>query len=86
MSLLLEKGNVTDWNLPQIIGAPATLARLSAWTIHQARQVLPVNGTRWIPRPLWSVIHQEVLKQCDGLDGVSRALVVQSCRLTTFRR
>lgn len=77
---------MSDWNLPQIIGAPATLARLSAWTIHQARQVLPVNGTRWIPRPLWSVIHQEVLKQCDGLDGVSRVLIVEPGRLTTVCR
>jgi feruloyl esterase len=56
----------------QIVGSPANpLSRLAAWGIHQTRQLLPVNGTRWIPTALWPVIHAEVLKQCDDLDGVS---------------
>ncbi|GHJ85204.1 hypothetical protein NliqN6_1606 [Naganishia liquefaciens] len=54
-----------------VVGSPANpVARLASWNIHMGRQVLPVNGSRWIPEELWPVIHAEVLKQCDGLDGV----------------
>lgn len=66
----------------QVIGSPANpVARLSAWNIYQGRQVLPVNGSRWIPAATWSVIHQEVLKQCDGIDGVSTACQDYACRI-----
>lgn len=78
-------------SVPQVIGSPANpVARLSAWNIYQGRQVLPVNGTRWIPAPLWSVIHDEVMKQCDGIDGVSlnsfehiAQLIAKTCSLLT---
>jgi hypothetical protein len=60
-----------------VIGTPANpIARLAAWNIYQGRQVLPVNGTRWISPATWSVIHNEVMKQCDGIDGVSSELLL----------
>ncbi|KAI5451864.1 hypothetical protein NCC49_001166 [Naganishia albida] len=68
-----------------VIGSPANpVARLSAWNIYQGRQVLPVNGTRWIPAPLWSVIHDEVMKQCDGIDGLVDG-VINDPRQCNFR-
>lgn len=47
------------------------MARLQPWSIHQGLNVQPVNSSQWITAGLWSVIHQEALKQCDELDGVS---------------
>jgi hypothetical protein len=30
----------------------------------------PVNCTKWISADTWTLIHKEILRQCDALDGV----------------
>ena len=54
-----------------IAGAPAVaFNNLTSWSSH----FYPITGTNtsatFIPMPLWSVVHDDVLKQCDGLDGL----------------
>ncbi|KII91121.1 hypothetical protein PLICRDRAFT_680308 [Plicaturopsis crispa FD-325 SS-3] len=59
-----------------VVGSPANwLSHLQPWSIHQNLNVLPVNSSQWIPNSLWPVIHDEVLKQCDAIDGVEDGLV-----------
>ncbi|KAJ9120083.1 hypothetical protein QFC22_002981 [Naganishia vaughanmartiniae] len=54
-----------------VIGSPAnSFGRLMPWELHQSLVMQPVNSTRWIPPTTWTAIHEEVLKQCDGVDGV----------------
>lgn len=54
-----------------VVGSPANrMSRLQPWSIRQYNLVAPVNASSWISSATWSVIHDEVLRQCDGLDGV----------------
>jgi feruloyl esterase len=53
-----------------VAGAPAiAFNNLSAWSGH----FLPITGTasdpQFVPTQLWPVIHQDILNQCDALDG-----------------
>ena len=47
------------------------MAHLQPWSIHVNLEIMPVNSSRFIPAETWvNVIHAEVLKQCDAIDGV----------------
>jgi hypothetical protein len=37
--------------------------------------VMPVNGSTWLDAVHWSLVHQEVMNQCDALDGVVDGLL-----------
>ncbi|KAI5478768.1 feruloyl esterase-like protein [Pseudohyphozyma bogoriensis] len=68
-----------------VIGSPANrMAGLIPWEVRQDLAITPVNSTRWIPVDLWTVIHVEALKQCDGVDGVLDG-VIDDPRACTFR-
>ena len=34
------------------------------------QKVLPVNGSTWFSNATWTLVNQEVLRQCDALDGL----------------
>ncbi|EDU47564.1 Tannase domain containing protein [Pyrenophora tritici-repentis] len=54
-----------------IAGAPAVaFNNLTSWSGHFYPITGPSNSSTFIPLPLWSVIHDDVMKQCDGLDGL----------------
>jgi feruloyl esterase len=58
----------------QVIGSPANpMSRLLPWELHTTYLTRPVGSPQWISSDLWAVIHEEVLKQCDAIDGVSTA-------------
>ncbi|EIN07982.1 feruloyl esterase-like protein [Punctularia strigosozonata HHB-11173 SS5] len=60
-----------------VIGSPANwMSHLQSFSIHINLNVLPVNGSHWIPPALWKgPIHDEVLRQCDMIDGVADGII-----------
>ncbi|KAH8100926.1 feruloyl esterase-like protein [Cristinia sonorae] len=60
-----------------VIGSPAnSLDHILASVAHSALLTLPVNSSRFIDEDIWTnVIHPEVLKQCDALDGVADGIL-----------
>lgn len=40
-----------------------------------AAHVQPVNGSTWLDADHWSLVHDEVLRQCDALDGVTDGII-----------
>ncbi|EJU06366.1 feruloyl esterase-like protein [Dacryopinax primogenitus] len=59
-----------------VVGSPANwISHLQAWSIHFNLLVSPQNSTSWISAATWALIHQEVLNQCDALDGVIDGLL-----------
>ncbi|KZT62776.1 tannase and feruloyl esterase [Calocera cornea HHB12733] len=59
-----------------VVGSPANwISHLQAWSVHVNLLVSPQNGPSWISAATWALVHQEVLNQCDGLDGVVDGLL-----------
>ncbi|KAK4052359.1 hypothetical protein OIV83_002161 [Microbotryomycetes sp. JL201] len=59
-----------------LAGAPASpLSRMLPWELRQNLLFKPVGSPQWISKELWKSIHDEVLKQCDELDGVKDGVV-----------
>ncbi|KII92403.1 hypothetical protein PLICRDRAFT_133973 [Plicaturopsis crispa FD-325 SS-3] len=68
-----------------VVGAPANwMSHLLPWEIKARLNVEPVNSSRWITASQWSAIHDEVLKQCDAVDGVSDG-IISNPRQCNFR-
>lgn len=62
-------------------GAPAwDWSRLNGWTYYVNAIVNNPNSTGYITPPAWTPIHQEVLAQCDGLDGVEDGIITHPGR------
>ena len=57
----------------QVIGSPPnSWTHLTAALAHVSVTLNPPTSANWIPANTWTdVIHPEVLRQCDELDGVS---------------
>ncbi|KAJ7062995.1 tannase and feruloyl esterase [Mycena belliarum] len=61
-----------------LAGAPATdFNHLLHWTGMLARHVGGLNGPPIISPEMWKAIAQEVLNQCDGLDGVRDGIITE---------
>ncbi|CAK3783001.1 feruloyl esterase B-2 [Lecanosticta acicola] len=59
-----------------VAGAPAlAFNNLSSWSGH----FLPITGSntseRFVPPSKWAIVHQDVLRQCDELDGVEDGIL-----------
>jgi feruloyl esterase len=53
-----------------VIGAPAlAFNNLSSFSGSFYVKTGPVNSSTFVPLNLWPTIHEDILKQCDGLDG-----------------
>jgi feruloyl esterase len=68
-----------------VAGAPAlAFANLTSWS----GSFYPIFGDRnsstFVPIPLWTTIHEEILRQCDGLDGVADG-ILEDPTLCQFR-
>ncbi|KAL1650748.1 Feruloyl esterase [Diplodia intermedia] len=59
-----------------VAGAPAnSFVNLTSWSGH-FYTIFGGNDTeRYVPTPLWTKIHEDVLDQCDGLDGVVDGII-----------
>ncbi|KAM0790723.1 hypothetical protein ACM66B_004578 [Microbotryomycetes sp. NB124-2] len=59
-----------------LAGAPASpLSRMLPWELRQNLLFKPIGSPQWISKALWQSIHEEVLKQCDEIDGVKDGVV-----------
>ncbi|TFK53657.1 feruloyl esterase-like protein [Heliocybe sulcata] len=60
-----------------VVGSPANwMSHLQPWSIHIDLNVLPAGSPQWISPELWTgIIHDEVLRQCDNLDGVVDGII-----------
>ncbi|KAH9948618.1 feruloyl esterase-like protein [Amylocystis lapponica] len=60
-----------------IVGSPANWqTHLEDWGIRTNLNVYPYDGPSFINESLWvNLIHQEVLRQCDALDGLADGVV-----------
>ncbi|KAH6975752.1 Tannase/feruloyl esterase [Ilyonectria destructans] len=53
-----------------VAGAPAiSYNNLTSWSGHFYPLTGSSTSSRFVPRDMWSVIHQDILDQCDALDG-----------------
>lgn len=54
---------------------------MQAWGLHTGNLVQPKTAAQWISSDTWAgLIHNEVLRQCDGLDGVSAlTMLMEEC-------
>lgn len=60
-----------------IVGSPGyDDVRQSASALWANQKVLPVNGSTWFSNDTWVMVHNEVLKQCDEIDGVRSFLTI----------
>ncbi|KAH7333045.1 Tannase/feruloyl esterase [Rhexocercosporidium sp. MPI-PUGE-AT-0058] len=54
-----------------VAGAPAfSFNNLTSWSCHFLPLLGPVGSPTFIPFDMWPTIHEDMLKQCDGLDGL----------------
>ncbi|EPT05616.1 hypothetical protein FOMPIDRAFT_1027212 [Fomitopsis schrenkii] len=69
-----------------VVGSPANwLTHLQDWSAHISLDVLPAGGPRFINASTWiDVIHPEVLRQCDALDGLADG-IINDPRVCVFR-
>ena len=59
-----------------VAGAPALqFNNLSSWSGNFYKLTGDVNSTSFIPFPLWDVIHADILRQCDGIDGAVDGII-----------
>lgn len=56
------------------------MTHLPAWDIRVALEQFPNSKPSYIPSAMWSVVHAEVLRQCDALDGVADGLISDPSR------
>jgi feruloyl esterase len=54
-----------------VAGSPAlAFTNLTSWSASFYPIFGDRNSSTYVPVPLWTTVHQEILRQCDGLDGV----------------
>ncbi|KAL5603981.1 hypothetical protein FOVSG1_006731 [Fusarium oxysporum f. sp. vasinfectum] len=59
-----------------VAGAPAfSFNNLTSWSCHFLPLSGPVDADTFIPMDLWPVIHQDILDQCDALDGLNDGIL-----------
>lgn len=56
------------------------MTHLPAWDIRVALEQFPNSKESFIPEAMWEVVHEAVVGQCDGLDGVLDGLVSDPTR------
>ncbi|KAI9697495.1 MAG: Tannase and feruloyl esterase [Bogoriella megaspora] len=59
-----------------VAGAPAVaFNNLTSWSGHFYLATGPANSSAFIPLDLWPTIHQDILNQCDGIDGALDGII-----------
>lgn len=61
-----------------VIGAPAWwTSHLQTWTTKVATYNLPVGAPNHVPPSFFPVLEQEVVRQCDGVDGLADGIITR---------
>ncbi|KAL2870329.1 putative feruloyl esterase [Aspergillus lucknowensis] len=59
-----------------VAGAPAfNFANLLSWSAHFYPITGPPGSETYLSTELWDVVHKEILRQCDGLDGAEDGII-----------
>lgn len=59
-----------------VAGAPAiAFNNLTSWSGHFYTILGDTNSSSFVPTAMWSIIHDEILNQCDGLDGMVDGII-----------
>ena len=59
-----------------VAGAPAlAFNNLTSWSGHFVPLTGPANSSTFVPTNLWPVIHEDIMKQCDMLDGYADGIL-----------
>ncbi|KAM0421391.1 hypothetical protein ACHAPT_010745 [Fusarium lateritium] len=59
-----------------VAGAPAfSFNNLTSWSCHFFPLTGPVGADTFIPLDMWPAVHQDIIKQCDELDGVKDGIL-----------
>jgi feruloyl esterase len=59
-----------------VAGAPAlAFNNLTSWSGHFVPLTGPVNSSTFVPTAMWPVIHEDIMKQCDTLDGYADKII-----------
>jgi feruloyl esterase len=59
-----------------VAGAPAfAFNNLTSWSSHFLPLTGPVGATTFVPFSMWPMIHDDVLQQCDALDGLRDSIL-----------
>lgn len=59
-----------------VAGAPAfPISNLTSWSASFAIKTGRANSSTFVPPNLWAVVHQDILKQCDTLDGYADGIL-----------
>lgn len=68
-----------------VVGAPAlAFNNLSSWSGSFYLKTGPANSSTWLTPDEWALVYEDVLKQCDGLDGVEDG-IIESVDLCHYR-
>ena len=68
-----------------VVGAPAlAFNNLSSWSGIFYLRTGPVNSSTWLTPDEWALVHEDVLKHCDGLDGAEDG-IIESVNLCHYR-
>lgn len=68
-----------------VVGAPAlAFNNLSSWSGSFYLKTGPTNSPSWLTPDEWALVHEDVLKQCDGIDGVEDG-IIESVDLCHYR-
>ena len=59
-----------------VVGAPAlAFNNLSSWSGIFYLRTGPANSSTWLTPDEWALVHEDVLRQCDGLDGAEDGII-----------
>jgi feruloyl esterase len=59
-----------------VAGAPAlAFNNLTSWSGHFVPLTGPANSSTFVPTNMWFVIHEDIMKQCDTLDGYADGIL-----------
>ncbi|KAF2787152.1 tannase and feruloyl esterase [Melanomma pulvis-pyrius CBS 109.77] len=59
-----------------VAGAPAfAFNNLTSWSGHFYTLTGPSDSPTFVPTSLWTVVHQDILAQCDALDGYADGII-----------
>lgn len=59
-----------------VAGAPAiNFIGLLSWSAHFYGITGPTGSDTWLPQDKWSLVHDEILRQCDKLDGAKDGIL-----------
>ena len=59
-----------------LAGSPVSpFSKIVPWMLRQNLLFKPIDGESWVSDALWQEIHEEVVRQCDTIDGIKDGVI-----------